>query len=233
MKKIFSFVSCFILLIGLSMCFVGCGDTRSKFIFYNPDGSVFEELMIDEGTKPRDVNYRNYTTYLNYNYTFKGWYGFINGDMSLMQDYDISKENYNIGTNSTYSYVALLEIKQDGWNYSGDNQNAFVWEEGTYASPAIKLFSGDNYIRFDKKTTTEALKYCEVFVNGGNGNYISSVELYDDRGFPLQDVDLSNNIWETSVYNPDQYANKVSSYIIKISVTKNFEAGIMIGSDIN
>ena len=34
----------------------GCQDTRSKFIFYNPDGSVFEELIVDEGTKPTDAD---------------------------------------------------------------------------------------------------------------------------------------------------------------------------------
>ena len=203
-------------------------NSKNTFIFYRPDGSVFEEILVNEGTKPCDVNYKNYVDYNDYCYTFNGWYSYDNNDFKNIKEYDISSENYQTGTNATYEYVALMEIKDDGWVYSGQNANAFVWDQGEYASVAINLSAGDNYIKFDKTIGTEKLKLCKVFVNGGSGNYVQSLEILDNNGIKISDIDLSDNVWE----NLQQEATNTSSYIIKIKTTTAFEAGIMIGSNL-
>ena len=228
MKKIaLMFICAIYLIIPCMLMFVGCQNSNSTFVFYYPDGSIYEEIVVKAGTKPSEVRYSN-DVYVS-GYEFMGWYSFYNGSFKNHSQFDISHDNYTIGTNSKYEYFALMKIKEDGWIYSGDNANAFVWDSGLYASPAIKLHSGDNYIKFDKKINSEALKYCSVFVNGGNGNYIESLEIFDNNGFKLSDIDLTNEVWE----NRDQQANDISSFILKIKATVDFEAGIMIGSDIS
>ncbi len=232
MKKNFCLIISFIFT-ALCVCFIGCKDTRSNFIFYYANGDVFEEILVKEGTKPSEVNYKHSINYMNV-YDFEGWYSFSgfdynDGKVKSLSKFDISKDNNPIGTNSEFKYVAIMKIKETGWNYYGDNTNAFVWENGNYASPSISLRSGENYIRFDKTISTEPLKYCKVFVNGGNNNYIKNLEIFDYNGFKISDIDLSNNVWE----NRTQQASIVSSYILKITATTDFEAGIIIGSSID
>ena len=162
-----------------------------------------------------------------------GWYKSGYGEPKPFDEISHSIFDFEDGTwfGSDYgiSFIAAYKIKDDGWVYSGNDTNAFLWESGTYASPAIKLVEGYNYIKFDKITTTEKLKYCQIFENGGDGNYVESLEILDQYGFKLSDIDVSSEKWE----NIEQQTSNTSSFIIKIKATTSFEAGIMIGSDIS
>lgn len=165
-------------------------------------------------------------------YEHRGWYNLGYGEFKPLhkESYLFDFENNNwVGSDYGISFLAAYKIKDDGWVYSGNDTNAFIWEYGTYSSPAINLVEGYNYIRLDKTTKTEKLKYCKIFENGGDGHYVESLEILDKYGFKLSDIDVSSEIWE----NLEQQASNTDSFIIKIKVTTAFEAGIMIGSDIS
>lgn len=230
MKKVLKFLCfAFICMLG-SLAFAGCGGT-STIIFYLPDGSVFETLTVKQGTKITDVNYQNRASMAGYK--FIGWYSYANNNFKYLNDVDISKENFSVGSDSVYKYVALMEIKDEGWIYegSGTNANAFVWEgeNRNHATPAIMLNEGDNYIRFDKEIATKKLQYCEVFENGGSGNYVESMEIFDHNGIKLKDIDVAPDQWE----NLEQQEADVGSFIIIIKATTRFEAGITIGATLD
>lgn len=213
----------------------GCQDARSKITFYYSDGTLCEEILVNNGTKPSEVDYKNTIDYMSEAYTFKGWYSFEsfkNNQPQSLAQYDIAHDNRDIEDDSENNYVAVMSIKEDGWIYEGDpNANAFVWNNYVYASPALDVKAGVNYIRFDKLVNDEALKYCSIWEQGevDDCSYIESFEIFDCNGFKLNDINTSVKFWE----NREQSETAITSYILKIVVTVDCEVGIMIGSDIS
>ena len=242
MKKIgkillFAFMS--ILVFPFSMFLTGCSHGSIKVGFYDADYNLictdnyefknYEDhwgVLIDS-IKPPDIS-----TQLT-GYTILGWKIYepqTNETKDLIWNFDGTHGLNKFG--SDISFVVACEIDDSDWVYSGSGQNAnaFVWSSGTYASTALRLQTGSNTIRSDKTITTEKLRDLKIFQNGGSGHYISGIEIRDEKGRKVS-FGADNFKEDISLYL--QNPKEAMSLIIRIETTQAFEAGIMIGSDID
>ena len=224
-----------------AVMFTGCSNKKLTVNFYDRDLNLISTSQYDyensDNSGNAGVNNKKIvapeapiiTGYIN-----TGWYFPCYGDgyknLESTRRLWNPDENVWFGSDSSLNFVAAYELSDNGWNYDGQERNAFLWTGSQYASPAIQLVQGENYVRFDKTTTEYALKYCKVFENGSdNLGHIENVQIFDNKAFLVEDIDLSLNVWE----NQTLQANKTGSFVIKITTTKAFEAGILIGADIS
>ena len=243
MKKIVIFILTVALILPFSILFTGCSNKQLTVNFYDTELNIISSKQYAYQKMDNSGNYGVYNKNICApnapiltGYDNVGWhmcsYGEVDKEMIPKSIWDFDEDVW-FSSDLELRFVVAYEISNNGWHYvgeeSGNNLNAFRWTGSSYTSPALQLLAGDNYIRFDKTTTEYALKYCKVFENGSsNVGHISNVIILDNNAFPINDIDLSANIWE----NQTLQTNKTGSFIIKITTTKAFEAGILIGEDI-
>lgn len=241
LKRILLFALMLVIVFPFSMILTGCSHGSIEVRFYDPDYiqicadkyefKQYEDrwgVLIDSIVPPSSISQLD-------GYEVSGWKRF---DPLTYEIYDYDKIWKFDGTHGLYQFsldqcfVAVCEIKDSGWVYYGNGEyaNAFEWSSGKYASISLNLQKGSNTIRFDKTNETETLRRLKIFENGGNGHYIKNIEIRDANGCR---VGLSTNNFNENIYFDNLNSIDATSFIIHIETTQAFEAGVMIGADLD